>query len=294
MDRDTRRNRPEGSARDGGDAAGLSHLPRELLSELARRVVTDDPVQTAKSFTNFKQTSRSVRDEFDGGGAVGEFHTRLGRLGTSAQALYTAAMPPENGMSNLLRARYLSRAVAPILKFQNAPRKSAVADSILSLTQPGAQAFALSKMGDKLGDFSPADRTRLLDRSIELLTATAAQGAQGQWSVLVSTVRAIKKGHDHLNEEQRERLNGAFSQDPYLGALYRSIQVSTAGRAIPQRNPDLDGNINAIENQAAELPAEWSIGQANTIAQIGASINDTYDNARAELMHSDRSRDLTR
>ncbi|KAA3448007.1 hypothetical protein C7I87_23990 [Mesorhizobium sp. SARCC-RB16n] len=269
-------------------------MPTELLGELAKHLISDDPAATARNLTNFKATSRSVQHEFENGGAVGEFHTRLNRLGTSAQALYTAAMPAQDDLPDLLKSRYLTRTAGPILTFQNATRKSAVADKILALTDQGAEARALSKIADNLGNFSQVDRTRLLDRSVELFAATAAQGAHGQWSVLINTARALKKGHEHLNDGQRERLNGSFAQDPYAGALYRAIQVRSTGRAVPQPNPDLDRNIDAIGNRANGLPPERSYGQANEIAQIGTSINESYDSARAELMRSDRGRELAR
>ncbi|MEI9420787.1 hypothetical protein O7A70_06355 [Mesorhizobium sp. Cs1299R1N1] len=283
MDRNTRRNRPENSARDSGRSTRFTDVPRELMDNVARGVASDDPVEAANNLTNLRLASRSVRSDLEGGSA-GQFHSRLNRLGESAQRVYSAAMPPPGNalISDPFNSRYCP--VGPVLKFQTAAMKSAAVDRILGMTDRTSQSLALSNIADNIGDLSSADRTRILDRTVDLLTQGPNAAEHN-----VNYVTALKKGQDYLNEGQRERLD-AF---PLYGMLHDALG-EPAGRAGQPQNSDLDRRIDAIEARAQQLPGEWSYYQQNTVAETGEDIHDAYNSARAELMDSDRSRDWTR
>ncbi|MEI9418507.1 hypothetical protein [Mesorhizobium sp. Cs1321R2N1] len=294
MDRDTSRDRPGSSSRTGGGAARFTDMPSELLGKVAASVVSEDPVETANRLTNLRLASRSVRTDFERTSA-GQFHERLNRLGDSAHRLYAAEMPPENVVpqDDLFFARYQTRAVRPILKFQTAPMKTAVVDRTLAIDEPRRQSLALSKLGQSIGDLSQLDRTRLLDRSLELFTQEG--GGPAHFVIRNNTAKALKMGRDYLNENQREQLNTAFAQNPELASFYAAVEVQPAGHAAAPQNPDLDARINAIQDRAHQLPGDFaSYQQQDAMAELGDSISETYNSARAELMRSNRSRDLTR
>ncbi|OWK25963.1 hypothetical protein AJ87_49010 [Rhizobium yanglingense] len=88
------------------------------MAEVAKRLPTDDPVETANNLTNFKLMGRSAREAVQTS-AVGAFHARLNRLGMSAKALNSLDLPEADDRAY---------AFAPTIKFQSPARKSAIVD----------------------------------------------------------------------------------------------------------------------------------------------------------------------
>ncbi|KAA3448006.1 hypothetical protein C7I87_23985 [Mesorhizobium sp. SARCC-RB16n] len=264
-------------------------MPTELLDKVVKGVASDDPVETANNLTNLRLASRSVRNEFDRSNAR-QFHTRLNRLGDSAERMFAAAIPPNNHVpvSQPFYERYCP--VGPITKFQTAAAKTAAVDKVLGMDSALSQSLALSNIAGNIGDFSQADRERLLDRSIDL---TEAFG-NGEAEALINSCAALKKGQNYLTEEQSERVGAMFAQNDPLRMVYESIAESSGQAAQQPQHQDLDRSIGAIHARSQQLQADWTYQQADAIGETGHSIDQAYNSARAELMRSDRSRDLTR
>ncbi|MGX9120408.1 hypothetical protein ACWTU6_27660 [Mesorhizobium sp. BHbsci] len=204
--------------------------------------------------------------------------------------MFAAAIPPNNHapVSQPFHDRYCP--VGPITKFQTATRKSAAVDKVLGMNSALGQSLALSNIAGHIGDFGQADRERLLDRSIEL----AETWGNGEAEALVNSCAALKKGRDYLNEDQSARVDAMFAQNEPIRMIYESIPEAS-GHAMQQpQNPDLDRSIEAIYARSRQLQPDWTYQQADTIGETGQHINEAYNSARAELMGSDRSRDLTR
>ncbi|WP_156938330.1 hypothetical protein [Mesorhizobium sp. WSM3626] len=289
MERRTRRNRPESSTRGEGADTQFSDMPSGVLGDVGRSAATDDPVETSNNLYGLRSVSASVGGEFATSNA-GQFHTRLNRLGDSAERMFTAAIPPNNHVpvSQPFHERYCP--VGPITKFQTATRKSAAVDKVLGMNSALGQSLALSNIAGHIGDFGQADRERLLDRSIEL----AETFGNGQAEALINSCAALKKGRDYLSEQQSDRVDAMLAQSDYIRTLYESFPEAS-GHAMQQpQNPDLDRSIEAIYARSRQLQPDWTYQQADTIGETGELINQAYNSARAELMGTDRTRDLTR
>ncbi|WP_129468928.1 MULTISPECIES: hypothetical protein [Mesorhizobium] len=63
MDHDrSQADKPESSARDGGRPTRITDLPEPILTEVAKRLATENPVETLENITNFKLMNRSARE----------------------------------------------------------------------------------------------------------------------------------------------------------------------------------------------------------------------------------------
>ncbi|WP_152535980.1 hypothetical protein [Bradyrhizobium sp. Ai1a-2] len=302
MDRDRQQaGEPESSARDGGTATRINDLPREVMDEVAKGLTTDDPVETANNLTNFKLIDRSTRDALQTG-PVGVFHARLNRLGTSAKALYDAEKP-DNGLPPahpLDDAFHRADAIAPILKFQSATRKSATVDHILNVSHASSNPGAILALARHLGDLDHVNRRRLLDQAIDSFKqdhpSYDSAGHRNAAMVLISA-------HDHLDAEQKVRIYDALIDHPELNNLLAGygehlgpIRNGPPSMNVVQQGSDLDRSIDAIEEASHRLPPNSAndlaagVQRVWAIRKIGTSMTDAYSGARAELIGSVRSR----
>ncbi|MPR13287.1 hypothetical protein [Microvirga tunisiensis] len=317
MDRDRQQAREQDTlGHDGGGATGFTDLPSGALSEVAKRLTTDDPVETAKNLGNFKRVGRSARAALKTSPSAGEavetspagaFDARLERLGTSAEALYRAAIP-DNGFpeANLEDHRLLAerfRAIGPILQFQSAARKTATVDHILNLPETDLQADAINSMAKHLSDLDHVNRTRLVERAIEIFK----QDGPANLETRITATLTLVSGHNHLNYGQKAQVLDAIIGRHDLAELYTGISEhvapwenatsrSTFGHAVESQSSHLDKSIEAISDSATKLEADRAISpppprHLDAIHQVGKSINKAYNSARAELMASDRERD---
>ncbi|MPR12945.1 virulence protein [Microvirga tunisiensis] len=90
MDRDRQQARePESTAPDGGGTKRITDLPNALLTEVAKRLTTENPVETLENLTNFQLVNRTAR-EATKAEPLGAFHGRLKQLSAFVRTLRRA------------------------------------------------------------------------------------------------------------------------------------------------------------------------------------------------------------
>ncbi|MCF1450536.1 virulence protein [Agrobacterium vitis] len=83
--------RPESSARDSVGPTRITDLPEPLLTEVTKRLTTENPVETLENITNFKLMSRAAR-QASRTESLETFHGRLKQLSTFVRTLRNAAL----------------------------------------------------------------------------------------------------------------------------------------------------------------------------------------------------------
>ncbi|WP_129468930.1 MULTISPECIES: hypothetical protein [Mesorhizobium] len=296
MDRDREQTR---------EPEGTNHLPREMIAEVAMRLPTSDPVETARNITNIKLANRSTREAVETS-PVGPFHKQVKRLGNVAKVLFRGAIPddsfPEH--SDAVpgdRVVYPSSRVhsaGPILKYQSVQAKTTMVDNILNLSTAFGQAHAISSLGRHLGDLDDANRTRLVGRAIEIFKEEGPVDLDSRRSA----AQAIMCGHNYLNAGQKAQILDAIVDRPELAGVYTSMFYHRDPRNAMFRPPSaeapkgshLDTVIDGIERSVSALTIDTPINSFDEmvpVRSIGKSINESYDRARKELVASPRSRE---
>lgn len=297
MDRDRQQQTPE--------PEGTNDLPREMIAEVAMRLPTGDPVETARNITNIKLANRSTREAVETS-PVGPFHKRVNRLGNAAKVLFRGAIPDSSFPEHLDagpgdRVVYPSNRVqsaGPIVKYQSVQAKTTMTNNILNLSTASDQAMVISSIARCLGDLDDANRTRLVGRAIEIFKQEGPVGQDGR----ACAAQAIMAGHDHLNAGQKAQILDAIVDRPELAELYtgmshhrdpQNAMVQPPSAEAPESS-HLDTVIDGIERSVGALPTDTPINsfdEMNAVRPIGKSINESYDRARKELVASPRSRE---
>ncbi|MCP3468672.1 hypothetical protein [Bradyrhizobium sp. CCGUVB23] len=283
----------------------LTDLPSGAIFEVAKGLTTDDPVETAKNLTSFKLISRSVLDAVQTG-PVGAFQGRLNRLGTSGRALYDAADPhsaepePDHPISLLWTAARKLDAIGPIFKFQSDRRKSATVDHILDLSRRGLNPDAIQSIAARLGDLDHVNRRRLIDQTIELFKENRPSWYVNSLEHKLAAATLISV-HHYLDADHKIRIYDALIARPELAEILGGMaehvapfqKDSTSRNTETPQSSELDGSIEAISKSSCELLANRGIDETerlDAILEIGKSIDKAYNDARAALLGSVRSR----
>ncbi|RZN10899.1 hypothetical protein [Bradyrhizobium sp. Leo121] len=271
------------------------------MADIARRVITDDPVETANQLTTIKLIGRSARDAVQTD-PIGAFHKRLNRIGTVAHALYETAKPdngeppayPDDEPGNAARR---AGSVAPILRFQSAGRKAATVDHILDLSRISNNAAPILAIAGHLGSLDHANRRRLLDQTIELFKDGYSNPFDHQ-----AAASTLVVAHEHLEVDQKAALYDALRgnedlSDRLAEADRRERLFGTrmgSSKMVKPYSADVNTSIDAIENSFQALQADRgaeTLKRLSRIRKLGNSINNAYNRAREELMGSVRSRE---
>ncbi|CCM79623.1 putative virulence protein VirF-like [Rhizobium mesoamericanum STM3625] len=291
MDRDRQRARTAGnSSRDGGGAERNSHFPNDLLAEVASRLPTHDTSETANNLANFELMSRSAREAVQAS-SVGTFHQRINRLGSSARALHDRALAqvaPDQGAPDRVFAQAVAPVLAPTFKFQTPERKTDAVDRILNIEAPRNQAMALAKIGDHLGDLDSANRSRLINRAVQLTTHSADVITRH------NAARALLKGYHHLSAGQQSQLSVDYLQSVSTLPGDEPLAVSASRHAAQVPLPSLDRRIDEAQAQAHGHAGEQgpiSRAQLRGMRTTAESLNRADSDARSELASSSRSRE---
>ncbi|MCP3468640.1 hypothetical protein [Bradyrhizobium sp. CCGUVB23] len=299
--------------RDSGGVRRVADLPNEVFGEVAKRLPTDDPLETVKNLTNLRLVSRSVQKEVEGA-SIKTFRRRLKQLVKCARVLHRIAIPseglPENAQlpqqheDEFSAPSHRAQSVGAILKFQSVESKSAFVNHILILSRAVDQAQTIASIATRLGDLDDGNKDRLVNRAIELF------GQEGQdWVDQQSrhcAAQALLTGYDHLNADQKVKTLDAMRTNPdlfsvcaaqshHLDASLTSTSRSASGHAAEPQNADLGQRLQEIWESIVDVgvaPWEGSAReQVDAIRPIGESISEAYNSARADLMASDRSRE---
>ncbi|TCU02852.1 hypothetical protein [Rhizobium sullae] len=283
MDLDSKRTRTaESSSLDGENAVPthLSDLPVELVTNIAERLITADPRETARNLGLLKtvQAPQAVWTADGQETDLGKFYRRNNQLGRSANDLHNANLA-EAGHGSDWVSTYQTAASGHIADFLPPETRTALVNRILDL-DPINQAVAINLVATDLGKFDGEDKNRLVNRAIELLEAPNVYGAHE------SAHSAICNGYGHLDADQRARVG------LILGA---NLQQQLEGIPRPERvaEPDLDRRITAIEasvRRHLDAPISFELVVGHALGTTG-SISQVSDQARTDLVASFRSRE---
>ncbi|GAJ95581.1 hypothetical protein [Rhizobium rhizogenes] len=304
----------EPSQRNFNDEPGASHaevrsisastgLPSELWAKVATYIPTPDPVETARNLGSLERAGRVGREAV-GSDPVGKYHARMKRIGASAKAVFDTVIPgdqlPEwevNRPSPTAR----TRAVGSILKFQSEAGKSRFVVNILNLPE-SAQCDAILSVIKHLDDLGEVNKTRLIERSIEILHLDPPL----TWNMGQKCPAAdvLIQGEKYLNADQQARIQQERNDRPRLSPLFRrateDFEVQKAMDANPRRYRDaaepevraVDAAIEAIERYSASVArgGPTAIGLLTANESFEKNINDAYTRTKAELDASSRDR----
>ncbi|NMV72395.1 hypothetical protein QOV31_005192 (plasmid) [Agrobacterium fabrum] len=278
-------------------------MPPELLAKVATYIPTQDPVETARNLGSLERTGRAGREAVTSD-PVGKYHARMKRIGASARTVFDTVIPgnqlPE-WETNRPSPTARTKAVGPILKFQSEGGKSRFVTNILNLPE-SAQCGAILSVIKHLDDLGEANKTRLIERSIEILRLDPPL----TWNMGQKCPAAdvLVEGERYLNADQRARIQQERSSRPRLSPLFRrayaDFEVQKNMDANPIRYRDaaepevrpIDTVIETIERYSASLARRGpnDIGLLTANGSFEKNINDAYARTRAELDASSRDR----
>ncbi|AYM14910.1 MULTISPECIES: hypothetical protein [Hyphomicrobiales] len=278
-------------------------MPPELLAKVATYIPTQDPIETARNLGSLERTGRAGREAVTSD-PVGKYHARMKRIGASAKTVFDTVIPgnqlPE-WETNRPSPTARTRAVGPILKFQSEAGKSRFVTNILNLPE-SAQCDAILSVIKHLNDLGEANKTRLIERSIEILRLEPPL----TWNMgqKCPAVDVLVQGEKYLNADQLARIQQERSSRPRLSPLFgRAIadfEVQKTMDANPRRYRDaagpevraVDTVIETIERYSASLARGGpnAVGLLTTNESFEKNINEVYNRTRAELDASSRDR----
>ncbi|MCZ7448246.1 virulence protein [Rhizobium rhizogenes] len=274
-------------------------LPEEIFGEVAKRLITEDFVESANNMTRLKLAGHSAKDAVEKSEA-GTFHTRINRLGNTSKALFEAAIPSEGFSANpdlrqgAATATLRAFAIAPTLPFQTRTRKTALVDRILDLPNAGKQLAAISAITKHLQVLAPEDRDRLIDRAIFHFEREGAQG-----SVRNYAARILATNHSTLSSELRTRVLNARNSNPELAAAYATAEEvarfleTQPAPTVYRSDRSADENIEIIQRETASCLGNAALSSKQRMEKIESIANATTEaseKSRAELMSATRPR----
>ncbi|WP_085033603.1 hypothetical protein [Ensifer aridi] len=294
---------PESPRAEGHSASANSELPSDLLARVATYIPTQNPVETARNLGSLERIGSAGREAV-GREPVGKYHARLKRLGASAKAVFDTIIPGDrlpdlqvNRPSSTAR----TQAVGPLLKFQSEAGKARFVTNILNLPQ-SSQCDAILSVIKHLDDLGEANKTRLIDRSIEILQLDPPL----TWNMGQKCPAAdvLVQGEKYLNEDQKARVQHQRSSRPELSRLFRravaDFEIEKNMEANPRRHRDakepevrpVDEVIDAVERYSRSLVRRGpnAIDLLTGNESFVKNVADGYIRTRAEFDVSSRDR----
>ncbi|MQW86671.1 hypothetical protein [Sinorhizobium saheli] len=289
MDRDSKRIRTgESSSRDGRRAevrTYLSDIPDGPLTNVAERLVTNNPRETGRNLGNLKTLLGEARHAVwrDSAGqetALGKYDRRNNQLGRAANSLYNGKLT-ERGHNSDDISTYQAAAGGQIGDFLPPEKQSDIVNRIINLN-PLNQAIAINLVATQLGKFDSENKNRLVNRAIELLEAPGVDD-----HVRLYAKNAMVNGYSHLDANERARVGLVpdFNRDQEM--------MQRLPRQERAADPDLDATIRAIDASVRHTVGQpMSVGVVcGAVTGVALPISQASDQARADLMASFRSRE---
>lgn len=240
------------------------HLPNEILTEVAKHLPGDDPVETARSATNFKLASQTARNAIEES-KLGSFHRRVNRLGSLAKDVHEAIL--EGGVSQSymeeepISAVEQIHAVGPTLGLQTASRKSGLVKGVLAIPNPLNRADPLEAMAQYIDKLDPDDQTRVVDEATRMLKDEHATLSDRERNYVRSTVASALEIAETrlmpLNERQRNPV--------------QSSSIDGTGKSISEQGEQYDASLGQLEERYRNAPS--------------AAPEDSHDKQRQRLDH---------
>ncbi|MBO9102378.1 MULTISPECIES: hypothetical protein [Rhizobium] len=291
------------SRREANSTVTNMDMPSELLAKVATYIPNQDPVETARNLGSLERTGRPGREAVTSD-PVGKYHARMKRICTSARTVFDTVIPgnqlPEEA-TNRPSPTARTKAVGPILKFQTEGGKAKFVNHILSLPE-SAQCDAILSVIKHLDDLGEANKTSLMERSIEILRLDPPL----TWNMGQKCPAAdvLVEGEKYLNGDQRARIKQERNSRPGLSPLFRRAYADFEVQKDMDANPiryreatepevrPIDTVIETIERYSASI-ARRGPNDAGLLTGSGSfakNINDAYARTRTELDASSRDR----
>ncbi|WP_027163079.1 hypothetical protein [Mesorhizobium sp. WSM1293] len=285
MDRDSKR-AAGSSSREGRRAERRNHdgLPGGPLTNIAERLVTADPRDTARDLGSFKsaerQMRRAVQDMAPGQESdLSRFDRRNNQLGGSANVLadrLTAGL----GFNSADFALFQVQSASNVAHFLGPQKQTALINRIGDM-DPMEKALGVMFVSQNFSKFNDENKSRIFDQAIEL----AADPHQHQM-VKATAQNAIVAVYHQLDANQQAQANSL----PHLHGLLQNMPPPQ--HAAEERNANLDGHIAGLEAEVrATVGPPTSRQQLRRGGEIGQSLSHAYNHAREDLMAASRSRD---
>ncbi|PBB52040.1 MULTISPECIES: hypothetical protein [Mesorhizobium] len=282
MDRDNKRARAAASSSQGGrEPSNILSLPEGPLSEVAERLVTANPRDTARNLAGFKDLGRQARTAVRGTQPGSEtelakFERRGNQLGQSAREL-TWKLTSELGYRPDNVALEQVRAVSNIANYLTPHMQDAVVNRIGNM-EPASQALGAFNVAPNFGKFNEENKSRILDQAVEL-----ASDPDG--NIRTVARNAIIAAYHQFDANQQAQAHAV----PGMENILR--QMPPPQHEAEERNANLDGHIAGLEAAARATGAQISYEQLQRGGLIGQAINRNYSHARADLLEATRNRD---
>ncbi|MUT27073.1 hypothetical protein [Mesorhizobium japonicum] len=288
MDRDSRPKRAAGSSsRDGRRAEERRNdqgLPGGPLTNVAERLVTANPRDTARDLGSFKaaerQMRRAVQDVAPGQESdLSRFDRRNNQLGRSANDLVdrlTAGL----GFNSDDVALFQVQAASNVGHFLGPQKQTALVNRIGNM-DPMEQALGVMFVAQNFGKFNDQNKSRIFEQAIEL-----AADPHQHHMVKVTAQNAIVTAYHQLDANQKAQANSL----PDLHGLLQNMPPPQ--HAAEERSANLDGHIAGITASVRDtVGPQTSYEQLRRGGQVGQSISHAYNHAREDLMAASRSRE---
>ncbi|NTI26642.1 hypothetical protein G6M87_32905 (plasmid) [Rhizobium rhizogenes] len=211
-------------------------LPSDLLARVATYIPTQNAVETARNLGNLEQAGRAGREAVRSE-PTGKFHARVKRIGASAKAVFDTIIPGESlpdWQVNQPSSTARTRAVGPLLKLQSEMGKARFVTNILNLPQ-SSQCDAILSVIKHLDDLGEANKTRLIERSIEILKLDPPL----TWNMGQKCPAAdvLVQGEKYLNDDQKARVQHQIGSRPELSRLFRRAVADFETERDMEANP---------------------------------------------------------
>ncbi|MGX7877203.1 hypothetical protein ACVDG8_012110 [Mesorhizobium sp. ORM8.1] len=280
MDRDNKRARAAASSSQAREPSTILSLPDGPLSQVAERLVTANPRDTARNLAGFKDLGRQARTAIRGTQPgqeteLAKFEKRANQLGRSAVEL-TWKLTSELGYRPDDVALEQVRAVSNIANYLTPHMQDAVVNRIGNM-EPASQALGALNVAPNFGKFNKQSQSRILDQAIEL-----ASDPDGNNRMVAHN--AIMQAYHQMDPNQQAQAHAV----PGLAPILRQMPQQ---QHAEERHADLDAHIAGLEAAVHATGTQISHEQLQQGGLIGQAINRNYSHARADLLESTRNRD---
>ncbi|CCV11685.1 conserved hypothetical protein [Mesorhizobium sp. STM 4661] len=285
MDRDNKRARAAASSsQDVGNRSTLRDLPYGPLTDVAERLVSANPRDTARNLGTFKELGRRERIAVRGTRTepetdLAKFETRTNQLGRSAVDLgdkLTAGL----GHTSDEVALEQFRAVSNVSHYLRPETQDSIVNRIGNMDPP-SQAIGALYAAQNFSKFNAENKARIFDQAAEL--ATDPDG-----HVRSTASNAMYAMYHQLDPNQQAQAHSIPGMQDILP------QMPPPRHAAEERSADLDAHIAGIGAAVRDtVGPQTSHEQLQRGGQVGRDISHSYNHAREDLMEARRSRDRT-
>ncbi|MER9442418.1 hypothetical protein NKJ72_29345 [Mesorhizobium sp. M0045] len=282
MDRDNKRARAAARSSQGVGSSSLRDVPEGPLSDVAERLVTANPRDTARNLGGFKGLGTHERTAVRGTQAgpetdLARFERRANQLGRSAIDLaekLTAGLgytPDDVALQQV-------RAVSNVCHYLTPGMQDAIVNRIGNM-EPSSQALGALYVAPHFSKFNDENKSRILDQAIGL-------ASDPDVNVKLTASNAILNAYHQFDANQQAQAHSVPGMQHILP------HMPPPQHAAEERSANLDGHIAGIEAAVRDtVSPQTSYEQLQRGAQVGQSISHTYNHAREDLMEATRSRD---